>query len=78
MMDRCPCGRALHYTNPATQAQIERYIGELGADIKVETAAGAWMVPRHYLALHGLKAADLPLLAAVYGWQRITDEGDAA
>jgi hypothetical protein len=78
MMDRCPCGRALHYENPKTQAQVQSYIDELGPDIKVETPAGAWLIPRHYIALHGIKAPDIPLLAAVYGWPRITDEGDAA
>jgi len=28
-----------------------------------------WMVPRWYIALHGIKASDVPLLAVRYSWE---------
>jgi len=58
----CPCGKPLHYSNPSTQALVERMISLLGPTIKVtRTQDGrTWRVPRHYIALHGLKEQDLP------------------
>jgi hypothetical protein len=32
---------------------------------------GSWRVPRLFIACHGLKATDLPQLAAVYGWEPV-------
>jgi hypothetical protein len=66
--ERCPCGQALHYSDPAIQAYVERMIEELGSTVSISTPAGTWHVPRHYLALHGYDAADLPRLARLYRW----------
>jgi hypothetical protein len=41
-----------------------------GYTVKVRTPDGAWHVPRHFIALHGLTARDLPRLAAEYGWAK--------
>lgn len=59
---RCPCGLPLHYTDPEVFAAVERIIAELGPDIVVTVGARTWLVPRHYLALHGLRAWELPTL----------------
>jgi len=32
--------------------------------------AGAWMVNRVYVACHGIRARDIPVLAMRYGWPR--------
>lgn len=32
--------------------------------------SGSWLVPRVYIACHGLAARDLAVLAARYGWER--------
>jgi len=32
---------------------------------------GNWRVPRVFIACHGLKAADLPAVAARYGFERV-------
>ena len=67
-LDACPCGRGLHYTNPAQQHAVEKLVKLYGVTVKVRTPAGAWLVPRHWIALHGLAAQELPDLAARYGW----------
>jgi hypothetical protein len=69
--ERCACGRPLHYTDP----RIERYMRELvtrkGPEILVSVDGenyGIW-VPRHYIALHGIRGEQLVTLAAMYGWR---------
>jgi hypothetical protein len=58
----CPCGRPLHYTDAAVQAQVERLVERLGEQVPVATPTGTWMVSRHYIALHGIRADELPAL----------------
>lgn len=58
----CPCGRPLHYNNSETQATVELLIAALGPTIRVTVGGRTWAVPRHYIALHGLKAVELPFL----------------
>lgn len=56
----CACGQPLHYANPKTQAMTEALIAQLGEYIKISRFDGrAWMVQRHYIALHGISAKDL-------------------
>jgi len=38
--------------------------------VAVRTPDGCWLVPRLYIACHGLKAAELPELAGRYGFER--------
>jgi len=59
---RCACGRPLHYSNPTAQALVQHLIDRRGPDVVVRTPQGAWLVQRHYIALHGLKGADLSAL----------------
>lgn len=69
----CACGKPLHYSNPETQRQVQSLVDELGATIRVRGSNGrVWLVPRHYLALHGLKARELPEL----GFPEVTGETD--
>lgn len=65
----CHCGRPLHYGNKKTQAVIEEMVNELGSHIIVSDMGGRkWLVQRHYIALHGLKAWELHKL----GFQEVT------
>lgn len=64
----CPCGRPLHYTNPKDEAAVKDLVERLGELQPVHTPYGSAMVPRHYIALHGLYAPELPLLKKRYGW----------
>jgi hypothetical protein len=70
-IDRCGCGRRLHYSSPESQRIVEMMIDELGPDVTVTLEDGSWRVPRHYIALHGLRADRLKRLATRYGWEQI-------
>jgi hypothetical protein len=61
-MDRCPCGRPLHYSTPQLQAMVEAFVRDLGPEVIVTVGDRRWRVSRHYIALHGLKASELPTL----------------
>ena len=56
----CACGRPLHYNSPEIRQVVEEIIEEMGEEVKVVVGNRSWMVPRHYIALHGLKAQELP------------------
>jgi len=58
----CACGHPLHYTNDVAQRAVEALVRELGENVTVRVGLRRWLVQRHYIALHGLKADDLPLL----------------
>jgi hypothetical protein len=58
----CHCGRPLHYIDPKIQEMVQRYVNELGEFMPVTVGHRTWMVQRHFVALHGLKAKDLPFL----------------
>jgi hypothetical protein len=68
---KCPCGLDLHYTSAAAQASVERLVDALGPEITVTTSAGSWLVPRHFIALHGIVAAELPALATRFRFTKI-------
>lgn len=67
----CACGRPLHYTDPKVEAFMERMVKEHGEFIEVETPDGRWKVQRHFIALHGLHADDLPKL----GFEEVRPKG---
>ena len=68
----CACGRPLHYSDRRIQMLIESMIRELGPTVKVAVLGhGAWLVPRHYIALHGIRAAELPELALTHGFEQV-------
>lgn len=65
----CACGKPLHYRRPELRAMIERFVRELGPDVRVRVGARTWLVPRHYIALHGIRGRDLPWL----GFPEVTE-----
>lgn len=65
----CHCGQPLHYEDPELQRAVEDIIQALGEYILVKAGGRAWRVNRHYIALHGLKAAELPFL----GLEEVTE-----
>ncbi len=67
----CPCGCPLHYSDPELQARVQELVDAVGPTVLVSTADGSWCVPRHYIALHGIRTADLTELAARLGFERI-------
>lgn len=68
----CHCGKPLHYSDPALQAFVEYHVQKLGADVPVRVfeTDRVWLVPRHYIALHGLKAEEIGSL----GFKEVADE----
>lgn len=58
----CHCGRPLHYGNPGLEAYVNEMVAMLGERVEVSVDRRTWLVPRHYIALHGLQAEALPSL----------------
>ena len=58
----CHCGKPLHYTHPDTAQLMRRIVAKHGPMVKVTVEGRSWMVQRHYIALHGIKADELPTL----------------
>lgn len=69
--DFCSCGRPLHYTDPVVEREVRRLVAELGERVLIRTPYGAYRVPRHYIALHGIQSARLAELAALHGWPKV-------
>jgi hypothetical protein len=65
----CPCG-AVHELSAGTRATFENVTAGLPLTVVVEVSGVRWLVPRIFIAAHGLKAAELPTLAAMYGFKR--------
>lgn len=71
-LEFCGCGRPLHYVDPRAEATVRKLVGEKGRCVLVEVDGEdvAYWVPRHFIALHGLRAQDLPYLASLYEWEQ--------
>jgi len=67
----CDCGEPLHYITDASRRIMEELVREYGETVKVSTDTGSWMVPRHWIALHGIASWELPSLAEKYRWERL-------
>jgi hypothetical protein len=66
---RCHCGRMLHYSSPTIQTMVEKIVADRGEFVLVRGPDGRrWRVQRHFIALHGVMADDLPTL----GFEEIT------
>lgn len=63
MVKLCACGMPLHYTSKVTESQVVRLVEKLGECIPVSANGVRYLVQRHFIALHGLNADDLPQLA---------------
>lgn len=63
----CPCGE-VHELSAAVRAAYEGVTEGLPPDVTVTLGGRSWVVPRIYIAVHGLKADELPALAGKYGW----------
>jgi hypothetical protein len=55
------CGRPLHYNSEAARRLTQQMIALSGGKqcLKVTIGDRTWLVQKHYIALHGLKAQDL-------------------
>jgi hypothetical protein len=64
----CPCGE-IHELSAATRVAYENITWGLPETVVIEVCGRAWLVPRIFIAVHGLKADDLPELAARYEFE---------
>lgn len=74
--ERCPCGRPLHYGSEQAQQAVEDIIAAKGPLIRVTVGGRTWTVPRHYIALHGLRGDEVASLG--FEEQREDDDGRPA
>lgn len=63
----CPCGQ-VHELSAKTRVAYENVTMGLPDAVLVQVPEGCWLVPRIYIAVHGLKGDELPALAQRYGW----------
>ena len=68
----CPCGVDHAVSRSTAYARVRDVVRDLGPTVNVTVdGVGAWRVPRVWIGMHGLKAVDLPALAARYGWEPV-------
>lgn len=70
-MEMCACGQPLHYLDKTRRVFVDEMVARLGKEVKVTCGNRSWMVPRHFVALHGLEASELPELAKKYGFTEV-------
>lgn len=58
----CHCGLPLHYQDPGVRRHVERLVARLGTHVRVRVGEAVYLVQRHYIALHGLKGAEVERL----------------
>jgi hypothetical protein len=51
---------------------VRDFVAKKGLNVAVTVSGRTWLVSRHFIALHGLKAAELPELAKRYGFIETT------
>ena len=70
----CACGEPLHYSDLRIALEVTVLSNTLGLCIPIWLGEHAYLVPRHYIALHGIRAVDLPSS----GFATVTREEAAA
>lgn len=61
-MEMCHCGLPLHYQDKNIEAEMIKTVEEKGSHVPVIANGHTFMVPRHFIALHGIKARKLHLM----------------
>lgn len=67
MNELCHCGEPLHYEDENTKNMVDDIIKRLGPHVSVTCNGITYLVPRHYIALHGITGT----LLNTYGFQVI-------
>ena len=66
----CPCG-AVHERSRAAAVAYEKVTAGKPATVTLSSTAGSWLVPRIFVACHGIKADDLAQIAERYRFERM-------
>ena len=72
--EMCACGKPLHYVDREKRRIVDDMISRLGPETRVSVGTRTWLVQRHFIALHGLIAEELPELATKHGFKEVTNE----
>jgi hypothetical protein len=72
----CGCGYPLHYVSPDAQAIVERIVRQKGPNISITVGVTTYLVPRHFIALHGIQGDQVAELAERYGWDSSSNKED--
>lgn len=72
----CGCGKPLHYSDTpagrAARAFVEQMVANYGEFVTITVdGMGSYLVPRHFIAAHGVSAREIPELATEYGWEKV-------
>lgn len=66
----CPCGADHAADQPYAYAFVEESVAAHGSTVTVTVGLDSWQVPRIWIGMHGLKAAEVATLAERYGWRK--------
>lgn len=69
-VDICGCGAELHYSQKEIETGVREQVRRKG-DVILLAVKGdpvSYWVPRHYIALHGIRGEDAAFLASLYNW----------
>jgi hypothetical protein len=61
-MEKCYCGLPLHYQDKNIEAEMIKLVKEEGSHVPVVAGGHTFMVPRHFIALHGIKSETLKFM----------------
>jgi hypothetical protein len=70
MNNLCHCGQKLHFSNERQKRELEEVINRFGENITIRHGVKKYLVPRTYIALHGIRDKDISKL----GFKEITDD----
>lgn len=64
---KCHCGKLLHYWCDETEKEMANLVNLMGRYVNVTVGNKTYKVDRHYIALHGIKGAEMDS----YGFEEI-------
>jgi hypothetical protein len=65
----CPCG-VVHEMAAEKKIRFDQVTYGKDLALPVTISSGTWLVPRIYIACHGIKASELAEVAARYGFEQ--------
>jgi hypothetical protein len=70
----CPCG-VPHELQPVVAEAFQRVTAGLPETVVMTARGRSWKIPRTYIAVHGVRAWELPELADRYGFEEVPRPG---
>jgi hypothetical protein len=69
-VEDCPCGKP-HTLSGDAWDSYRRITAGKPPTVMLTVAARSWLVPRIWIAVHGIRGREIPALAARYGWEEV-------